>query len=43
MDIDVFEPINSFYGNVKLAISKTSSNKVKSKENLFHFSMCLSI
>lgn len=35
MDIDLFEPVNSFYGNVKLANSKTSSNKMKSKENLF--------
>lgn len=43
MDIDLFEPVNSFYGNVKLTNSKARSNKMKSKENLFYFSMHLEI
>lgn len=29
MDVDVFELVNSLHGNAKLAISKTSPNKVK--------------
>lgn len=41
MDIDLFELVNSLYGNAKSAISKTSSNKVKNKGNPFYFSMHL--